>query len=142
MDRSTSSCICWRLPTEAGDMLPLTYTCLHDEVRVVLADGRIVQGWSDGADWWSTPEGPTPYFEIEAVGGPTVVVPRDELVSVTPIGGYRDKSAFIKAVARLVETVPRGNAASESLRLITGDHETVEITVERHARSCSPGAAS
>jgi hypothetical protein len=121
-------------------MLPLTYACLHDEVRVLLADGRTLQGWSVGAEWWSTPDGPEAYMEIEPRGGALSVVSREELISVTPVGGYREKSDFLEAVAQLVDTVP-GGASGESLRLITGDHETVEITVERHATSCSPGVA-
>lgn len=139
MTQVTASCTCWRLPTEDGRLLPMTYVCLHDEVRVTLKDGTRVQGFSTGADWWGTPEGPQVYMDVEPDGAEIVVFEEDQVVTAQPVGGCTDRIAFDADLARLVTAAAQG-AKSDSIAIIVSEHVSVEVSVTRHEWGCSPPA--
>lgn len=133
------SCTCWRLPTEDGRVLPMTFVCLHDEVRVTLRDGTAAQGFSTGADWWGTPEGPQVYMEIEPPGADCLIVEEGQVATAHPVDGYTDRRSFDKALARLITSAANGEHG-DSVAIIVSDHATVEVTVTRHEWGCSPPA--
>ena len=132
---ASANCSCWRLPTEHGEILPLAYVCAHDEVRLALTDGRVVQGFSLGADWWSGPYGPEVWMEIERSGDESVIVAKTDITSATPVGGYTDRTEFFALVQGMID----GRVDREDpIRLIVDEHTTIEVTVEAHSLACAP----
>ena len=140
MTQVTPTCTCWRLPTEDGRVLPMQFVCLHDEVRVTLVDGTVAQGFSTGADWWGTPEGPQVLMDVEPDDGEYVVFEEGQVVTAQPVGGYTERSAFDNGLAQLITAAAQGASGDDYIAMVVSDHVTVEVSVTRHEWGCSPPA--
>jgi hypothetical protein len=134
---SNPTCTCWRFPTLDGQVLPLRFVCLHDEVHVTTRGGEHIKGWSYGAQWIRTPDGPVCAVEVEPRGGDVVHFLKEAIATVTPIGGYTDHREFLDAVASLVDRMAPGEP-EEYVHLLVGDHETVQVTVKKESHPCAP----
>lgn len=134
-----TSCTCWHLPTEDGRVLPMTFVCLHGEVRVTLVDGTATQGFSTGADWWGTPQGPRVLMDVEPDGAECVIFEEVQVATAQPVGGYTERSAFDEDLAHLITAAAQGGTG-DSIAMIVSDHVSVEVSVTRHEWGCSPPA--
>lgn len=132
------ACLCWRLPAENGDVLPLTWVCLHDEVRVATNDGRRAQGYSTGGDWWG-PSPPEPMIQVESDDG-DLAVSLAEVQTITPVGGCTDSRDFERKVAAAIANANLLPPRHEThLRFLSDEHTTLLVTVTRETHRCSPG---
>jgi len=118
----------------------MQFVCLHDEVRVTLVDGTVAQGFSTGADWWGTPEGPQVLMDVEPDDGEYVVFEEGQVVTAQPVGGYTERSAFDNGLAQLITAAAQGASGDDYIAMVVSDHVTVEVSVTRHEWGCSPPA--
>ncbi|TCJ21651.1 hypothetical protein [Nocardioides jejuensis] len=134
---STEGCTCWLFPTEQGETMPLTWACLHDEVCVITKDGSTVVGWGLAGEVLHADGVRKPMLQIEDDAGVLYFLRPEEIASVTPVELTPDESAFARAVTEVISRAKRGGP-QEHMRLVVGQHRTVEVEV-RHARhACSP----
>ncbi|MEP9362728.1 hypothetical protein ABLE68_07165 [Nocardioides sp. CN2-186] len=99
--------------------------------------GESVQGWSYGAEWVRTPDGPVSLVVVDVLGADLVVLRKEDIETVTPVGGYNDRQAFLEAVSALMDQMRPGEP-EEYVHLLTGDHETIQVTVKRETHPCAP----
>jgi hypothetical protein len=115
----------------------MTFVCLHDEVRVTLVDGTVAQGFSTGADWWGTPEGPQVLMDVEPDGAEIVIFEEGQVATAQPVGGYTQRGRFEHDLAHLITEAAQG-ASGDSIAMIVSEHVSIEVTVTRHEWGCSP----
>lgn len=137
MTAKLADCTCWMVPDESARVAPLTWVCLHDEVRLVRQDGEAAQGWSIGANWWGPEDAPALLVDVETRGGSMLAATVDEIATITPVGGITEVEPFLEAVAALVQA-PSLTPDEGYLTWIVNAHKTVEIEVRHIVHRCSP----
>lgn len=140
---SESMCTCWVVTTELGTRVPAGWVTRHPEVRLVCRDGRIVTGWALDPSWCGTDEGAIPLLEVEVEGSEDVVASKDEIATLTPLGGYDDLLAFREAVDRTLQIDAAALLANPDLgelTLIVDAHTTLEVSAVVRRHGCSPGS--
>lgn len=115
----------------------MRFVCLHDEIRVTTRTGQTIQGFSLGAEWFGSPDGPRVFVQIDPEGGDSVILEEAAIETVTPVEGRLDRSALLDEMSALIDRAVAGEHVDD-LWLVAGDHETIEVTVKRHVHPCAP----
>jgi hypothetical protein len=132
--QGTEQCTCWQLPLTTGDRRPATWLFLQDRIAVTTRGGDRSEGTGEVA--WAGPD--TPLVSVEEDNSQLFWGCAPEDVAAVEVLSQTDADAVVSAVrAALADPVGRLNDGLYAT-VVTGVHETVEVTVKRRTWGCSP----
>lgn len=134
MAQGTEQCTCWQLPLATGERRPATWLFLQDRIAVTTRTGDHAEGTGEVAS-----AGPSiPLVSVEEDNSQLFWGCAPDEVAAVEVVTQIDAEAVVEAVrAALADPASRLNDGLYA-SVVTGDHETVEITMRRRAWSCSP----
>lgn len=134
-------CTCWEVQTADGSTTTLGWVDLHEYVSVATRDGNVVEGFSVGACTSISGARSRDTYEVQVDGDSgTTSIPREDICSITPDGGFDSVEAILHRLEHLLKD-PMAMQQSEKptyLRYVIGSHEAVEIEVRHFVGRCSP----
>lgn len=134
-------CTCWDVQTSDGSIRTLGWIDLHEYVSVVTRRGRVVTGFSMGAESAKAGDPLDADYEVQVDGQPhATLIGWEDIRTVTPCGGYDELEALLQSIARVLEDPDAMQRSGEPTRLryIVGNHEAVEIEIRHIVSACSP----
>lgn len=137
MARESDACTCWQFPLPTGERRPAARLFSEDRVAVTSTAGDRAQGI--GGVIWQDDDTPLVRVDFDDSKESWCCAPED--VASVEVVSQIDGDAAIRAI-RAALADPRNRLDEELLlSVVTGDHETVEITVQRRTWSCCPPGA-
>lgn len=137
MAHESDVCTCWQFLLPTGERRPAARLFSEDRVAVTSTAGDRAQG-TGGVVWQN---GDTPLVNVDLDDSEDSWSCAPEDVAAVEVVSKIDADVALNAVrAALADPL---NRLDEELLLsvVTGDHETVEITVQRRTWSCCPPGA-
>ena len=137
MAHESDACTCWQFPLPTGEHRPAARLFSEDRVAITSKAGDRAQGIA-GVVWQ---DADTPFVSVDLDDSKDSWSCAPEDVASVEVVSKIDADAALKAV-RAALADPNNRLEEELLlSVVTGDHETVEITVQRRTWSCCPSGA-
>ena len=129
-------CRCWTLPSREGAPHPAASLAIHGRIAVTTKDGRRLEATSD-VYWRQAESTLSPMLRVVDDSGAESWCSPEDIQFVEPIE-QADDLALLEVIVALLQTPSRAPADGISVRLATGTHESLEVTIRRRTWPCCP----